>query len=481
MINTISRILLTSSVIALTACGGGGGDDTTTDTTSPPPPASITLKTATSGSVDLSTTELSGSITTACYANNSNGRIDSVSISDLTWTYNEYTYSGDTSCSTTPITQTVVATLSIGADSTIDVNNNGWIDGNNTPLTAPPPSALDSNTSLPDISAYTIINGEVTSSTLQGISAGDTFSSGYVIDDSSPDGVVLYRVQDTATNVATDADPFTNIPTPALGPNLVININSVVNTNYSTTEIVYTIQNTGDTATSSGFQVMGWHDRATAPVYGVASSGNFNSHNIMAAGASESGVLTVYNTTVTPGDTLNAYLIADIFETIGESNEGLTGVNDNLSSMAWTAGDIFIYRGADFSDINTTTTITATYYASSDSTRLRFNDSVNGSYTFIIDLNGEIAAGTYNLTDFTSAGSVKDVSDISPTETYTLMPWEPVISQGAEIVINSAGAAGEIISGTYSANLCLSSASQTCSSTKVYQGSFSMIRDANAP
>lgn len=439
--------------------------------------SSYSLLTATTGAINLQSGDIQGSINTACYVDgSSNGIIENISISDTTWTYTVKTYASDAACTNTPTTTTAVATLTVGSNRRVS----RWINGSGVTVT-PPATALDSGKLLPSDAPYTVIHGVVTSSNNPDINVAQTFSSGYVIDKSSTGGVVLYRVQDTTKNIVTIADPFTNIPAPASGPNLVININSVVNTNYSTTEIAYTIQNTGDTATNTGFQVMGWQDRAGAPVYGVASSGNFNNHNILAAGASESAVLTVSNVTVVPGASLNAYLIVDMLEAIGESDEGLTGANDNLSSLPWTAGDLFEYRGSMFSDRNTTTTITATYYTGSDYTRLRFNDSANGGYTFIIDLNGEIANQTYTLTDFTSPGTVRDVSDISPTETYTLMPWEPVTPQSAQITFSSVDVVTGRIAGGYAVNLCLSSASQTCSTTKVYTGSFSMIRDADAP
>ena len=419
MINTLSRILLTGSVLALTACGGGGGDagggDTGGDTGSggETPQSSITLKTATGGTVDLNTSELAGSITTECYTNNSNGRIDSLSMSGLIWTYKEHTYAGDTSCSSTPATATATATLTIGNDSIIQ----SWIDGNNGANLNPPLAAINDGTTVPTTPAYTIINGIITNSDITGVTTGYQFSSGYVIDDSSSDGVVLYRVQNTTTNEATIEDPFTNLPNlpvAALGPNLEINITSVKNTNDSTTEIAYTIENTGDTATSTSFHVMGWADRATAPVYGVASSNNFGrgpsgdlGHGIIAAGGSENGTVTVHNTNVTPGDNLNAYLIADIFENIGESNEGVTGVNDNLSHRPWTVGNIFSYEGQDYTDIDSTITINAHYDSSSDKTVLRFSESTNAySRIFMIRLNGEITTGIYDVTDFISAGTI---------------------------------------------------------------------------
>ena len=475
MITTIKNILIMGSLVTLAACGGGGGGDSGDGGETPPPPVTnYSVKTATDGTIDLQTSQLQGSINTACYTNNSNCRIDTVSISGLTWTYKEHTYPGDTSCQFSPITQTAIATLTVGNNSTIAA----WTGTGVTP----PASAADPDIDLAG-AAYTIINGTITDSTITGIDVDFQFSSGYVIDDSSADGVVLYRVTNTLTDEATINDPFTSIPSPTIGSNLEINITSIKNTNLTTTEIAYTVKNTGDTATSaSTFHVMGWADRATAPAYGVTSSNNFGigptgaGHGIIAAGGSENGMVTVYNTAVTPGDSLNAYLIADIYNSEAESDEGLTGVNDNLSHMPWIPSDIFIYRNTDFSDKDTTITITATYSTADNKTALRFNDSANG-YTFIIYLNGEIAAGTYDLTDFTSDGSVNDVIDFSPTETYSLMPWEPVNPQGAQITITSAGAVGELITGTYGANLCKDNLSQTCTTTKVYTGSFSMVRD----
>ena len=202
MKNTILRILIMGSLVALTACGGGGGGDTTTgDGTTG---ASLSLIAISGTNIDSSTT-LNTSINTACYSNNGNGVQESMSIVDTTWTYITKTYSADTTCSNTPSVKTVTAALVIDQN----VNINGWIDGQGQALPTPPSKASDPMTPLLTNELYTRINVTVTSSDDVNISVGFTTNFGFIIDDSFSSGVTLYRVDENG--FAKNADPYTSV------------------------------------------------------------------------------------------------------------------------------------------------------------------------------------------------------------------------------------------------------------------------------
>lgn len=172
--------------------------------------STISLLTATKGSLNLQSGDLQGSINTACYENgNSDGIIETVSMNDTQWTYTVKTHAGDNTCSTLTSSTTAVATLEVGSNKKLK----RWIDGMGV-YVDPPATAADSQTALPIDAPYTVFNGVVTSSNNPSISVGQIFSEGYIIDSSSADGVVLYRIKNAASNsgLGRTADPFTNIP-----------------------------------------------------------------------------------------------------------------------------------------------------------------------------------------------------------------------------------------------------------------------------
>lgn len=474
---SISKIILAGSLIALTACGGGSGGDTTPNSET----TVVSLTTADSGTINLASTDLQGAISTACYTNNSNGVKETVSINATTWTYSVNTYPGDSTCSSTPTTTTAVATLSVGGEQTVGE----WVDGNSQTAQKIPTYEADPSTELPTEAPYTVINGEVTSSNNPDIATGISFSTGYVIDNSSVDGVTIYRVKNTTTGETTTVDPFTNIPASSGntgggsgssgGANLVVRINSVVNTSYDTTEITYTVRNVGDTL-SGAFQVMGWHNRASTPDYGSAQSGKFNNHGALPAyGGSSVGVITVDATTVVPGSAFNAYVIADYAQEVGESNEGLTGTNDNLSHMAWTVKDIFEVNNYNYIETPQQIQIKATY-ENNIATRIMvfsFGD-ISSQLQFV--LTGEVVPGTYS----TASNDVALSNAVYSSTTYSTSALTPATTP-VTVTINQAGAVGELITGSYSAQLCSNNGRYSCLGVmKTFTGTFSMIRDPDA-
>lgn len=175
--------------------------------------STVSLLTATSGALNLQSGDLQGSISTACYVDgNSDGIIETVSMNDTQWTYTVKTHAGDNTCATPTSTTTAVATLTVGSNK----KTTSWIDGSGVGVSPPKTADLtdDPLNSLPADTPYTTFNGLVTSSTNPSISVGQSFSEGYIIDNSSTSGVVLYRIKDAATNnpKGRDVDPFTNIP-----------------------------------------------------------------------------------------------------------------------------------------------------------------------------------------------------------------------------------------------------------------------------
>ena len=172
--------------------------------------STISLLTATKGALNLQNGDLQGSISTACYENgNSDGIIETVSMNGTQWTYSVKTHAGDNTCSNPTSTTTAVATLEVGSNKKLK----RWIDGMGANID-PPVTAANSLKSLPVDAPYTVINGLVTSSNNPSISVGQSFSEGYIIDSSSAEGIVLYRIKDAASNsgLGRTADPFTNIP-----------------------------------------------------------------------------------------------------------------------------------------------------------------------------------------------------------------------------------------------------------------------------
>ncbi|MDH5426354.1 MAG: hypothetical protein OEY29_15305 [Gammaproteobacteria bacterium] len=453
----ISRILILGSLAILAACGGGA------DPAAPTlPTITASLIAADSSSIDLQGTDLQGPISTACYANNSNGIVETVSISGLTWTYTVNTHPGDTTCANTPTTTTAVATLTIDSDQTV-VN---WVDDIQNPVAAP--------ANIPADAPYTLLHAVITSSDIPYLALGSTLSLGYVIDNSSTDGVVLYSI--TNIDEATIAYTYTNIvpatPPVVLGADINITIDSVVNTAINSSTITYTVTNTGDTATGS-FDVMAWYHRATAPVYGDASSGSFNIHDL-AAGASVQGTIT-FATTLMPGMTFDAYVVADFSQAVGESDEGLTGTNDNLAMQTWTVSDIFNFLSTDYIE-STQVDIYSAYSPSTDRTTISMRVA-SGSPAFFIQLAGEVTGpGTYTL----STGGVISTAYSAQFSTYTINNTTPTDTP-VTITIDGAGAAGEVIYGSYNATLCNVGGSGTCSNTTNYTGSFFTVRDANTP
>jgi len=273
------------------------------------------------------TVELAGPYKTVCYGN-PDGQIDSVTLTGSTWTNIASTYAGDANCANAATTTvTIVADISASAEQTL----NGWANGNNETVTAP--------TGLTDTASYTSFTIDVTSSDHPNVAVGYQTTMAYVIDDSSTAGLTLYRFGDASTGIASTADPQSDIPasaTPATAADLQISIDSVANSSGFNADVTYTVTNVGGTDAGS-FNVMVWGQRAVAPdSYTVAQSGAFDSHTGLAAGASVTMTATASGTWFA-GDAFDAYVIVDFFESVTEQDEGLTGTNDNLSHLSWTA------------------------------------------------------------------------------------------------------------------------------------------------
>ena len=471
MKNTISRILIMGSLVVLTACGGGG------DTVTPAPSTALTLITAFDTTVQTDSVDLANGISTACYASDTAYQQATASIVDSVWSYSQMTYS-DADCATSP---TAISSFKASLVIDQDVTINGWIDGNGNALTPPPAKASDPSTALSTTVKYTRINVTFTESNFTGINVDDTSNVGFVIDNSSADGVVLYRVNENG--YATDADPYTNIPASTGGggtggggttggPDIRISIDSVERTDYADSKITYTVINYGNAATGA-FQVMGWFDRATAPDYGSAGSGKFNSHSDLAAnGGSEQGTVIIDSVTLTTGAALNAYVIADYNQEVGETDEGVTGTDDNMAHKAWTVQDIFVFGTTPLIEKSQSVTISAIYSGSGATTTIRMGDSASSASLQAI-LTGEIVPGTYS----TASGTITQAYVIQSGVTYmtSAIPANSAVS----LTIAEGGIVGNVISGTYSAVLCSNWSSFTnCSGvSKTFTGNFSMIRD----
>ena len=472
--STLNNIVLVSSLITLTACGGGGSD------TPPPTDTGVSLATAFHETIKVQSTDMQGAISTACYANNSNGIIETVAISDTTWTYTVNTHTGDISCTNTPISTTAVATINFS--DTQEVQN--WINENGgTNLTAPA-SAGSSSVNLPQNSAYTVINGEVSSSNNPDIATGVTFSTGYIIDDSADSGVVLYRVRDTTNNVATVDDPFTNVVEPVIttptvsGSEIQITIDEVKNTSTNNSTIQYTLKNIGDTDTGN-FYVVGWHDRATAPDYNSASSAKLKIHSNLSAGASEVHYISVNNTNVTPGTSFNAYVIADFGQSVAEVDEGLTGTNDNLSHKAWTVNNVFSHNGITSINDGTDPLIKMEYHTGNDQTVINMNrdyisNQGNFNKRYYLRLRGTIPTANTTSTGAFEMDAFFYLNGIY----YAVTPDDTT----SKIDIYSAGQVGDNVSGYYNVNLCPTTdiVSTGCGVNKInHSGTFQIVRGAD--
>ncbi len=125
-------------------------------------------------------------------------------MNDTQWTYTVKTHAGDNTCSNLTSTTTAVATIEVGSNKRLK----SWIDGKRA-YANPPATAADSLKLLPVDAPYTIA-----SSNNPSISVGQSFREGYIMDNSSAVGIVLYRIKDAVSNSALGrtADPFTNIP-----------------------------------------------------------------------------------------------------------------------------------------------------------------------------------------------------------------------------------------------------------------------------
>lgn len=471
MKNTISRILIMSSLAILVACGGGGDDTSTNDTNDGS--TALSLVNAFGISVQTDTAQLPATISTICYEDNSvspvDGIKDTLTISGTTVTYSSSKYTADTTCSNTPTITSFTADLTVDQDvSIVD-----WVDSQNQSATAPA-KASDSGTQLSATAPYTRINITITESNFPGVTVGMQSNQGYVIDDSSSDGVILYRVDESS--LASIVDPFTTIPVSSTppssgGPDIRVIINSVERTAYADSKITYTVTNYGDAATGS-FQVMGWADRASAPDLGSAGSGKFNSHaDLSANGGSEQGTIIIDSVTLTTGAELNAYVIADYNQEVGETDEGVTGTNDNLGHKAWTVQDIFIFGSASLIEQSPTTVISAIYDGTY--TTIKLLTSGDTAITLQVVLVGEAGPATYS----TSLGTIGQAFVVQSGATYmtSAVPANSAVS----FTIAEGDIAGNPISGTYSMELCSAWSSFTnCSGVlKTYTGSFSMIRD----
>ena len=476
MINTFTRFIILTSLITITACGGGGGDtgggDTGGDGTA------LSLANAFGGTIETNTAQLPSSISTVCYEDNevspADGIKDTLTISGTTVTYSSSKYTADTTCSNTPTTTSFTADLTVDQDVIIV----DWIDGQNQSTPAPA-KASDSGTLLSATAPYTRINITITESNFPGVTVGMQSNQGYVIDDSSSDGVILYRVDENGN--ATVVDPFTTIPASSTpppssgGPNLVVTITSVDYTAPNLIPIInYTVTNTGDQATATTAVIMGWINRVEAPDYSSAQSGQFETVPVLAVGESTNGSITISSQTVETGNLQNVYAIVDFFEEIAETDEGVTGTNDNLAHKTWIASDVFNLQGTNYVDGDQSTTITARF--ESGATYLTFNNGLNGADKRAMQIRflGEILnPGTYSI----SSAEIIAVQVLWASE--TLVTHSVVTSATPfSVVISSAG---NVITGTYSGTLCPTTAltSSGCQSNGNFSGNFSISRDAN--
>ena len=114
-------------------------------------------------------------------------------------------------------------------------------------------------------------------------------------------------------------------------------------------------------------------------------------------------------------------------------------------------------------------------YESNTATRISMSSNGDISAGLQIVLSGEVVPGTYTL----AGGDVfQAIAGFSST-TYGYHPIYPAVTP-VTVTINQAGAVGELVSGTYSAQLCSNNGPSSCIGTlKTFTGSFSMIRDAN--
>lgn len=174
----ITLLTLTISSIFLSACGGGG--TTATDNGS-----SLTLVNAYGTNITVSSTALKTGISTSCfpdYTTATTGRIQTLKIVDSTYTWTVSRYANDLTCSGTPAVGSVVGTYTVGSNTKIA----GW--------DTVPNKASDNATPLPTDASYTILNSTVTSSTEADSSVGDKNQTGYIIDDSSSNGLIIYNL-----------------------------------------------------------------------------------------------------------------------------------------------------------------------------------------------------------------------------------------------------------------------------------------------
>lgn len=472
----IYRVGILSSFILLSACSGGGdpsgNENMTTD---------LSVKMADGNSIVLT-----GTFNTDCYSTDytndgvQDGVKESIAFVDDNMTYTTNIYAADTACSGIPDVKTMSLIVSIDSD----VNATSWVNGNGDSVS--PPSVISPS------AEYTLLTGAVFQSDIAGVTAGMNVDLGYVVDNfTSPDGMTLYRLDDALLGVVTTADPYTNIvtppPGPAAGPDLQISINPVENTEFNNALVSYRVTNVGDTD-SGAFVVMMWVDSATAPDYSSAQSGQFHPIANLTPGESV-GYGKFIGATITPGASYNAYVIADFLGAVIEADEGLTGVSDNLSHDAWTAGDIFYLSPNFYNDTNEVAAVDSTH----ESDISAYYDAVSAVSFIKLESGyqpGNLPAEMYEIrltTEFTpgvysDTGVLYYFTATLNGQFYTMFP-----SSGSTLTITSAGAAGELVTGSLDVNLCpgsevtytgLLTASCNVAVTN-YIGSFSFIRDAD--
>lgn len=338
MKNIISLILLMGSLVALTACGGGGGKNnpTTDDSASG---STLSVFTISGRTIEVNTTNLP-TISTACYTNNSNGVIETMSIVNTAWTNITKTYNSDTTCSGTPTsTTTVTATLAVDQDIAIT----GWIDDQQQTATAPGRAGNVSNPLVSD-QKYTRMSLTVTASDDSNISVGFQTQYGYIIDDSHDSGVVLYRVD--GTNKALIVEAYSNIVTNGyltdsyFGQTYVDNTEGVsVDTFYdtTTTKLAIKVRHTIYSTIGSTFELNLPFDFAT---------GTFNDGNGLTLSANLNGM-----TYVKFSDAGN-FITFDNSGNVGESVKGSYQVKICESSCAngnevTVSGTFDLIRGAN--------------------------------------------------------------------------------------------------------------------------------------
>lgn len=198
MINSIKRLTIIISLISLAACGGGDGDGGGDNT------SSITLVNAYGVDVTANSIDLQSGISTDCYTETGDpttGFIQTMQVIDSAYTFTSKAYGNDSKCAdVADTTGEVKGTIVVGASAKLK----GWLTGSNdNPDTTAPNKASDSSTPIADDASYSPLTVTITSlsANITNNEVGDVITTGFVIDDSLPTGVILYNV--TSSNNTT--------------------------------------------------------------------------------------------------------------------------------------------------------------------------------------------------------------------------------------------------------------------------------------